>query len=335
MNKPLHQDLLDEPHKFDFFQAVRLLERIFPERDAVARTATPQHEVVRFRSNASLKFPPAELYTLIETVNDASEEKKLELYVNFMGLLGSVGVLPIHYTELAIQRARYNDTAMWAFFDIFTHRAVSLFYRAWEKYRFPVQYERGSADFTDYLLGIIGLGTNGLRGRLALGDEDLIPYAGLIAQKPHSKSAVEQILADYFSVSAKIQQFSGQWLSLDKESITLLGNTNSILGASAFVGNRVWDYQSKFRIVFGALKFVEFQSFLPNGSSHQPLLSIIRLMTGEEFDCEVQLLLKADEVPSTILTTRAKRRPMLGWTSFLKSQPFTQDDDQVVLQLKN
>jgi predicted component of type VI protein secretion system len=46
----------------------------------------------------------------------------------------------------------------------------------------------------------------------------------------------------------------------------------------------------------------------------------------------VQLKLKAKEVPGTILTTRAKRRPMLGWTSFLKSKPFTEDDEQVVLQ---
>jgi hypothetical protein len=27
------------------------------------------------------------------------------------------------------------------------------------------------------------------------------------------------------------------------------------------------------------------------------------------------------------------RRPMLGWTSFLKTTPFEQDDDQLVLQL--
>ncbi|MBA2735831.1 MAG: type VI secretion system baseplate subunit TssG [Pyrinomonadaceae bacterium] len=334
-NKPLNQKLFDEPYKFEFFQAVRLLERIFPERSAVTRSVTPQTEVVRFRSNASLRFPPSEIYEIIETDDEFSDKKKIEMFVNFMGMLGIVGVLPVHYTELAVERARYGDKAFWAFLDIFSHRAVSMFFRAWEKYRFPVQYERGNDDFTAYLFDFIGLGTQGLHGKMSLDDENLLPYGGLILQKPHSTSALEQILADYFRVKAKIQQFSGQWLSLDEESITRLGKANSSLGTTAIAGTRVWDYQSKFRVVLGSLKFTEFQAFLPNGTAYQPMLSMIRFMTGEELDFEVQLKLKAKEVPSTILTTRAKRRPMLGWTSFLKTKPFKQDDEQVILQTGN
>jgi type VI secretion system protein ImpH len=331
-NKTLNQKLFDEPFKFEFFQAVRLLERMFPERTAVARSVTPQTEVVRFRGNASLKFPPSEIYEIKETTDEFSDERKHEMFVNFMGMLGIIGVLPVHYTELAIERARYGDTALWSFLDIFTHRSVSMFFRGWEKYRFPVQYERGNDDFTAYLFDFVGLGTQGLRGRMNLEDEGLLPYGGLLLQKPHSTIALEQILADYFQVKAKIQQFSGQWLSLDDESITRLGKANSALGADTIAGTRVWDYQSKFRVRLGSLKFAEFQAFLPNGTAYQPMLSIIRFMTGEELDFEVQLKLKAKEVPSTILTTRAKRRPMLGWTSFLKTKPFKQDDEQVILQ---
>ncbi|MGI8883551.1 MAG: type VI secretion system baseplate subunit TssG [Pyrinomonadaceae bacterium] len=332
INKPLNQELFDEPYKFEFFQAVRLLERIFPERSAVTRSVTPLNEVVRFRSNASLRFPPSEIYDITETYDEFSDKTKMEMFVNFMGMLGIVGVLPVHYTELAVERARYGDITMWSFLDIFSHRAVSMFFRAWEKYRFPVQYERGNDDFTAYLYDFLGLGTTGLRGRMNLDDEGLLPYGGLILQKPHSTSALEQILEDYFQVKAKIQQFSGQWLSLDEESITRLGKANSALGVTAIAGTRIWDYQSKFRVVLGSLKFIEFQAFLPNGTAYKPLLSIIRFMTGEELDFEVQLKLKAKEVPSTILTTRAKRRPMLGWTSFLKTKPFEQDDEQVILQ---
>lgn len=333
--KPLNQELFDEPYKFEFFQAVRLLERMFPEREPVARSSAPPKEVVRFRSNASLRFPPSEIYEITENEDELSDQKKHEMVVNFMGMLGIVGVLPIHYTELAVDRARYGDRAMWAFLDIFSHRAVSMFFRAWEKYRFPVQYERGNDDFTAYLFDFLGLGTAGLRGRMNLVDENLIAYGGLIVQKPHSASALEQILTDYFAVTAKIRQFSGQWLTLDEESITRLGVANSRLGATTIVGTRVWDYQSKFRVRLGALKFTEFQAFLPNGSAHKPLLSIVRFMSGEELDFDVQLKLKAKEVPSTILTTRAVRRPMLGWTSFLKTKPFQQDDEQVILQVGN
>jgi type VI secretion system protein ImpH len=333
--KPLHQELFDEPYKFEFFQAVRLLERMFPKREPVARSMAPQKEVARFRSNASLRFPPSEIYEIREIEDELSNDVKHEMFVNFMGMLGIVGVLPVHYTEMVVDRARYGDRTMWAFLDIFSHRAVSMFFRAWEKYRFPVQYERGNDDFTAYLFDFLGLGTNGLRGRMHLDDENLIPYGGLIVQKPHSAGALEQILSDYFSVTAKIRQFSGQWLTLDDESITRLGMANSALGATTIIGTKVWDYQSKFRVRLGALKFIEFQAFLPNGSAHKPMLSIVRFMTGEELDFDVQLKLIAKEVPSTILTTRAKRRPMLGWTSFLKTKPFEQDDEQVILQVGN
>jgi type VI secretion system protein ImpH len=333
--KPLNQLLADEPFRFEFFQAVRLLEKIYPERRAVGGDALPHEEIVRFRSRMGLDFPASQIHELKESFDESAEKEKLEMFINFMGMVGVSGVMPAHYTELIMERVRYRDTAMWMFLDIFTHRTVSMFFRAWEKYRFPVSYERGQDDFTAYLFDFAGLGTRGLRGRMDLDDESLLPYSGLIAQKPHSATALGNILGDYFRVKAKILQFFGQWLDLDSASITKLGQANSGLGTTAIIGSRVWEQQSKFRIVFGALTFNEFQNFLPSGTAHNPMKSIVRFMNGMEFDFDVRLILQAKQVPSTILTTRAKRRPMLGWTSFLKTKPFKADDDQVVLKIDN
>jgi len=330
--KPLNQELFDEPYRFEFFQAVRLLEKVYPERKPVGREASVTSEVTRFRSRLSLDFPASEIHEFLESTDETTDERKLEMFINFMGMIGVSGVMPTHYTELAMDRKRYRDTAMWSFMDIFTHRAVSMFFRAWEKYRFPVGYERGADDFTAFLFDLVGLGTEGQRGRMDLADESLLPYGGLIAQKPHSAIALGNILSDYFAVKAKIEQFFGQWLELDTESITTLGQANSSLGASAIIGTRIWEQQSKFRVRLGAMSFKEFQDFLPNGAAHKSLKSINRFMVGLEFDFDMQLILKAKQVPSTILTTRAKRRPMLGWTSFLKTKPFTNDDEQVILQ---
>ena len=331
--KPLHQKLLDEPYRFEFFQAVRLLEKIFPDRRPVGREALPHEEITRFRSRMSLSFPASEIQELKNGFDEHTEREKLEMYINFMGMVGISGVLPVHYTELIMERVRYRDTAMWTFLDIFTHRSVSMFFRAWEKYRFPVAYERGEDNFTGFLFDVAGLGTRGLRGRMDLDDESLLPYGGLIAQKPHSATALGNILSDYFRIKAKILQFFGQWLDLDGASITKLGQANSGLGTTAIVGTRVWEQQSKFRIVLGALSFNEFQAFLPSGTAYKPLKSIVRFMHGAEFDFDVQLVLQAKQVPSTILTTRALRRPMLGWTSYLKTKPFAEDDEQVVLKI--
>ena len=331
--KPLHQELFDEPYRFEFFQAVRLLEKIFPEKKAVGDEAMPDEEIVRFRSHISLDFPPSQIHEIKDSFDKHTEKDKTEMFINFMGMVGVSGVLPVHYTELVLDRIRYRDTTMWAFLDIFTHRSVSMFFRAWEKYRFPAAYERGNDDFTKQLFCFAGLGTKGLRGKSGVEDESLLPYAGLIAQKPHSSVSLENILADYFGVNAKIVQFFGQWLELDTESITKLGTANYTLGGNALVGTRVWDQQSKFRVVLGALPFEKFRAFLPEGTAHESLKSIIKFIIGLDLDFDVQLILQAEQVPSTILTTRAKRRPQLGWSSFLKSKSFTENDGQVVLQV--
>ncbi len=330
--KDLNQELFDEPYRFDFFQAVRLLERIYPDRKPLGGDALPNQEIIRIRSRMALDFPASQIHEITETIDELTEETRQEMFVNFMGLTGPSGVLPIRYTELLVDRARYRDTAMWSFLDIYTHRAVSLFYRAWEKYRFPVQYERGNDNFTEYLFAFVGLGTNGLRNRQAVEDETLLPYAGLIAQKPHSSAALERMIADYFEIDVKVGSFFGQWIELDDESITRIGAANNKLGYTAIAGTRVWDQQSKFRLRLGALSFQKFQAFLPNGTAHEPLKSIVKMMSGQELDFDVQLVLEARQVPSCILTTRAVRRPMLGWSSWLKTSAFTADDEQVVLQ---
>ena len=329
--RALSEDLFEEPYRFEFFQAVRLLEKIYPDSKSVGREALPNDEPVWFRSRVALDFPSSEIHEIIDGTDGGSGRSKIEMIVNFMGMIGVSGVLPTHYTELVLDRIRHRDTAMWAFLDIFTHRSVSMFYQAWAKYRFPVAYERGRDDFTGYLFDIAGLGTDRIRGKMDLEDESLLPYGGLIAQKPHSAGALENILSDYFGVTAKVDQFFGQWLELNHEDVTRLGTSNSGLGTNAIIGSRIWHQQSKFRVRIGPVEFKKFQAFLPNGTAHRALRSVVQFMAGQEFDFDVQLVLAAKQVPGTILTTRAMRKPMLGWTSWLKTEPFKRDDEQVIL----
>jgi type VI secretion system protein ImpH len=333
--KPLDQHIVDEPSGFQFFQAVRLLEKIYPNLKPVGREALPHEEIVRFRSRVTLDFPASEIHELRPRNDETDVGPPFEMLVNFMGMVGVSGVLPRTYSDLVLERIRYRDTALWAFLDIFTHRSVSLFYKAWAKYRFPIGYEHGNDDFTSSLLDFVGLGTEALRGHMSLasGDESLLPYAGLITQKPHSVNAIENVLSDYFNTTARVDQFFGQWLKLSDQDIVSLGRRNHSLGRTAIAGTSVWDHQSKFRLRLGPLTLEQFQAFLPNGSAHQALGSILRFMVGLEFDFDVQLILMRKQVPASILTTRAKRRPMLGWTSFLKTTPVEQDDEQLVLSL--
>src|SRR5262249_36267283 len=132
----------------------------------------------------------------------------LEMLVAFLGLTGPQGVLPQHYTALLLRRIREKDHALHDFLDLFNHRAVSLFYRAWEKYRLPFAYERSRLDgseeadaCTRSLYCLVGLGTGSQRGRLAIDDEAFLFYSGHFAHHPRSASGLEGLLEDYFELS--------------------------------------------------------------------------------------------------------------------------------------
>ncbi|MBI4854923.1 MAG: type VI secretion system baseplate subunit TssG [Acidobacteria bacterium] len=332
-NPSLKQRLAQEPYYFDFFQAVRLLERSFPTRLTVGRDSNPKEEVTRFHNHISLNFPSSEINKIVFSPEDLPTQTSNKMFVRFMGMAGVNGVLPLSYTELLIERRRYKDQTLADFLDIFNHRMISLFYRAWEKYRFPVVYERGTDDyFTDYLFDTIGIGTKGLQKRLNFPDKALLLYGGLIGQKPHSISAIAAILRDFFQIPTKVEPFTGQWLKLDSESITQLGKSNSILGQSTIVGAKIWDQQSKFCLIFGPLKFQEFKEFLPIGSAYQSVIDLIRLLVGQELDFDEQLVLKKTEVPTCKITNNQKQGMLLGWTTWLKTKEFNQDDRQVVLR---
>jgi type VI secretion system protein ImpH len=327
------EKLRREPFSFDFFQAVRLLERFFPERTSVGRFAHPNTEVARFAAHPSLAFPASQIQAM-----DWPDDKPVQMTVNFMGLTGPQGVLPNVYTTLLIERLRANDSSPRDFLDVFNHRIISLFYRAWRKYRFDVACEEGERDlFSRHLLSLLGLGTEGLRDRQAVSDDTLVYYAGLLAQRPRSAQALQQILADFFDVPVQIEQFAGGWYRLDHQTQCRLSEGNSEseeLGFGAVVGDEVWNQQSKVRVVLGPLTLVRYTEFLPGGRSWEPLQAWVRFFSNDEWDFEVKLILERQQVPACTLGAEGASGPQLGWVSWVKSVPFSRDPDDTVLALK-
>ena len=97
----LDDTLFREGFRFEFFQAVRLLERLYPDRKPVGRYEHPKDEVVRFRTHVSMAFPASEVYDVIATPEPAAEtDPATTMWVTFMGLAGSLGVMPRQYTQL-------------------------------------------------------------------------------------------------------------------------------------------------------------------------------------------------------------------------------------------
>lgn len=336
----LPESLEREPYRYRFFQAVRLLQYLRPERRPVGRFFDIHQESIRFRANTAVGFPASEVQSL-SFPEDAYGETPPSMEVNFLGLHGPTGELPLMYRTYVRQRERDGDGTLRDFLDIFNHRLTSLFYRAWEKYRFTVKYERGEgAGLAAYMLDLVGLGTRGLQNRQEVEDESLLFYAGLLAQMPRSAVALESVLADYFGVDVEIQQFVGMWRGLERDAWTHLqeddtGDIACYLGGGAVAGNEVWDPQSIVRIRMGPLPLHRYLEFLPNGRAYRPLKAITRFFAGEDLDFEVQLLLKRTETPACGLGTEGPEAPQLGWVTWVKSKPMDRDPGETILRLWN
>jgi type VI secretion system protein ImpH len=324
----LNETLLREPQRFEFFQAVRLLERLRPNAP-VGQDAMPDQEVVRFRALPSLSFPAAEINRLRHT----AERGPLEMVVSFLGLTGPSAMLPQHYTTLLLRRMREKDHALHDFLDLFNHRLVSLFYRAWQKYRLPIAFEtsrlgseeQGADPVSTCLYCLVGLGTDGLRHQLSIADDAFLYYAGHFTTYPRSALALQGILQDYFDVPIHVEQAQGQWLTLEEDSRSVLPGAdypqgqNNKSGLNLIVGDRVWDVQSKFRLRLGPLTYDQFRHFLPSGDGLRALSELTRSYVGVEFDFDVLVALYPEEVPWCRLESEGPDRPQLGWNTWVRS----------------
>lgn len=331
--------LLRSPWNFNFFQAVRLLALMYPERHPISGFRQSLEESVRFHAHLSTLFPASAIQ---EIKPETGDDHPLHMTVNFMGLTGPLGMLPVHYTEYLIARRYVGDNAAAAFFDLFNHRLISLFYLAWEKHHFPVSYEQEvhtpgkQSVFTAYLFDLMGMGTAGLQGRLEIADSVLLSYCGLIAQRPRSASALAGLLRDYFQVPIEIEQFVGQWSYLEQEDLSYLGenSVSSQLGCGAVAGRNVWNPQARFRIRVGPLIWKRFQSFLPGGSTFRQLVALARYFVNQAMDFEVQCILLAGEVPRCQLSAD-QDSPRLGLSSWLKTSGFPKDAEDLVLAVRS
>lgn len=379
----LEESLVKECYRYDFFQAVHLLELFQPDAKPVGRDNHPAQEVVRFQPHLSLTFPSCSVQDILPPDEDCPVQK---MVVRFLGLYGPMGALPRHYTELLLSpdmryksdssgglastvsdRRTWEKNALRSWLDIFNHRLISLFYRAWEKYRFFVAYARGEFrkvepdPFTQVLFSVMGQGSPAFRNRLRIGrwrnddeftgeeplaqidDVGLLPYAGILSQRPRNALNLHAFLNDYFRLPFKVIQFQGQWLLLDPSIQTQMNpDGNCSLGVNTIAGSRLWDVQSKFRLRIGPLNYRQFLNLLPDRRLTADrklffLLShVVRRYVGPELDFDIQLVLKAEEVPPCQMGDHGGGLgARLGWNTWIFSDRMPTDVDDPVFEGEN
>lgn len=308
--RPLGQ-LQSQPHGYSLFAALRLLEQAFADRPRLGESRKAADDAVRLGQAPHLSFAPCDI---AQVENGEDGAVLLEQFA--FGLFGPNGALPLHLTELAYERRRHKDDATVVdFLNLFQHRLISLFYRAWAESEPTASLDRPDDDrFRSYIGALIGMAPDSARDADAVPDYAKLCRAGLFAAQPRSAEGLEAVLADYFNVAVEVRQFVGSWLEIPDELRCRLGDGGAaVLGSNATLGAATWQCQHKFEIVLGPLPHAEFKNFLPGASGLRELRALVRLYTNDEWEWQVRLLLRDVEIPGACLDGASP----LGWTSWL------------------
>lgn len=335
--------LTAKPHGFALFAALRLLEQAYRDHPRLGESRKASDDAVRLGQAPHLSFAPSDLASV--TTDDESDsgagagagaagaalgvDARVTLEQFVFGLFGPNGALPLHLTELAYERRRQKeDATIVDFLNLFQHRLISLFYRAWADSEPAVSLDRPASDrFRGYVGALIGLEPDSARDADSVPDYAKLSRVGLLSAQTRSAEGLETLLADYFGIAVEIRQFVGSWLDIPSALSCRLGDAAlATLGANTTLGASTWQCQHKFEIVLGPLDSGGFADFLPGSAGLTELHSLVRLYTNDEWEWQVRLLLRDVDIPGIALGRGAR----VGWTSWLGKRATKAQD--VVIQ---
>lgn len=307
-------ELLDsDTHAFDLFAVLRRIDALNKSSPLIGRTLRPRNELIRLGQQPSSSFAASALAGLERDRNG----QPAKLNILGFGLFGPNGPMPLVMTEYVRERAElHGDKALVEFFDLFHHRLITLFYRAWAEAQPTNSLDRPESDnFSRYVSSVLGLqgGAKSI-GADAVPEHAMLFHAGQLSRQVRNPEGLARILSSYFQIDARIQEYSSHWLRIPREQQTRLGSlSGSQLGVDAVAGARVFDRQHHFSIVLGPLSYAQYSDFLPGNTAHHQLLTWVRNYVGLELGWQVTLTLRANEVPACQLGGPQQ----LGWSSWL------------------
>jgi len=312
LNAGLIAQLLADPQCFEFFQAVRLIEQSDPPLQ------------LRYRNRLSLAFPPNQ----IENISGDGDDT-IRITPAFMGMLGSHGALPLHYSDRINRHEKTSsDGGPRAFLDMLSHRALGMFYQAWARHRPECMVsEEGGDEFRAMLTALSGAGESGE----VLDHETLAFYAMQIRSRTVSAPLMAGMYAEYFDVPFAIDQLVGEWRELPQEDQACLGVANVDLGAGVMLGRRIYGCDARVRLRIGPLDRQRYESFLPGRGAATHLAALLALHCGVGMTYEVYLVQRAADQRGVRLDASEDVR--LGISARLLTKPADGDRQELMYLL--
>jgi type VI secretion system protein ImpH len=312
----------------EFFQTVRaIIAAAATEGGGLGDDTRPAAEPVTFRVSDGLRHPDVEIASL-----DRPEPGgPVSITVGHMGLTGPLGVMPDHYSDLLVTRRRARDPSMARFLDLFNHRSISLFYRAWAKYRLPVRFEEEGGRFADPFSRALAA----LAGITRLNDPAMLAAAGPLGRGVRSAGALSRIVAALLDLPIAVEELRPRRIRIAPAERSRLGSAfqpqghYAALGRDVVLGETTWDVGGGFRLRVGPLALADFVALAEGQDARRRLVEAVRMAVGGGLAFDIQLVLRADAVPAARLGATAP--PRLSRTGWLLAAPASRDRDDAVL----
>lgn len=300
----------EEAMRFDFFQAVRLLECLLVGgtlEHTDARTLP-----IQFRPDTALAFPATDVKRL-----EWVEAAVARITVTFMGLYGIGSPLPFYFCD-EISKEMDEAEALKDFLDVFNQRLYRMFYESWKKYRPALHFEQTYRNaHTQVFLSLAGLGTPGLEAGLPLPPLHLVPFAGRLGGHVRYAEGLQALLADLLAredIAVRIEENVPRWVPVaNRPGLGGDGRAPAILGVTAIVGASIYDVSGKFRVVLGPLSFRQYRCLLPGEGEADRVHALVRLYAPDYLDYDVELLLDTSGVPQVKLGDPTSRIGVDAW----------------------
>lgn len=311
--------LRDNPHDFDLFQAISLLERSEPARESVG-TSLGIDEALRLASQVDMAFAPSDISSIADSDRPGPP---LTLRSSALTLGGAHGALPTPFTEMILERRRMRDHAGLDFLDIFNQRLLGFLYRSRRKHHLALSPDDiNDAPLVRSLDSLSGLGR--MEGAHAPnGELAWLRHAGVQGAAPRSMASLLAVVRDRIGVHFAGRQFVGGWNALAHGEQARLHDRKqpfgmqSRLGAGACLGTRAWDQGAGMELSTPPLAASRFSSLLPGGEANALLGWLVARHLQRDIQVVVRLDLKAQ--PATRLGDTDPLAPRLGMSAWLCS----------------
>ena len=238
------------------------------------------------------------------------------------GLLGTIGPLPYHYSEMVARSERVNQVALRDFMAIFSHRAISLLYRAWRKSRISREHMPGAAaaaqsKFSSAIAGLSG--STDLADRMAwldLAGKKPEQAPDLFVRGVRNASGLTQFLRRQFSMPFEVEELVGTWEHVPEATLPSLGPGDIVpsLGRNTILGKRVWQVQSTFRLLILKPNKSQYELLKPGSESLRRIQLATRMYCTAELAFRIRIVVSGKELePGTLGSSN--KPAILGWNT--------------------